>query len=206
MLEKEQGKSIQTKTNMLDRSHTVWASPPSESCLGLANTPGDYSGLGDFLSSSPCQQMGPESSLLILPRPGERRKPSDPDLSTNSDDQESGIADFSSPPSEDSAKDPDEAAYSAAWAVVTLMLSEGREVHFNGQLRNGYYKLTNCWEWLVSEMTSVSDLYVCYLCRVFTFHVVYGIPYLRRNEWISSEALQLNKIFNVIYLCKCVIW
>ncbi|XP_029515245.1 myotubularin-related protein 7a isoform X1 [Oncorhynchus nerka] len=114
MLEKEQGKSIQTKTNTLDRSHAVWASPPSESCLGLANTPGDYSGLGDFLSSSPCQQMGPESSLLILPRPGERRKPSDPDLSTNSDDQESGIADLSSPPSEDSAKDPDEAAYSAA--------------------------------------------------------------------------------------------
>ncbi|CAB1325103.1 unnamed protein product [Coregonus sp. 'balchen'] len=114
MLEKEQGKSIQVKTNTLDRSHAVWASPPSDSCLSLANTPGDYSGLGGFLTSSPCQQTGPESRLLILPRPGERRKRSDTDLSTNSDDQESGIADLSSPPSEDSAKDPDEAAYSAA--------------------------------------------------------------------------------------------
>uniref|UniRef100_A0A3P8ZU59 Myotubularin related protein 7a n=1 Tax=Esox lucius TaxID=8010 RepID=A0A3P8ZU59_ESOLU len=116
-VEKQQKKSVNLETNMFDRSPAVWASPPSNSSVGLANTPGDYSGLGGFLKS-PYQQKEPENSLLILPWPQELRKPTDPDLSTNGDDQESGIAGLSclSPPNEESAKDPDsdETAYSAA--------------------------------------------------------------------------------------------
>ncbi|KAJ8015140.1 hypothetical protein DPEC_G00023060 [Dallia pectoralis] len=117
-VEKQQTKNIHMNTNMMDRSPAVWASPPSDSTVGLANTPENDSGQEGFRTSSPCQQKVRESSLQILSWPQELGKPSNPDLSTNSADQESGIAGFScrSPPSEDSAKDPDsdETAYSAA--------------------------------------------------------------------------------------------
>ncbi|KAJ8416507.1 hypothetical protein AAFF_G00357950 [Aldrovandia affinis] len=118
-LEKEQGKKIVIKTDPVEKSKLVWATTSDNA---LANTPQDYSGgTGSFSASSLGQQGEPENSLLILPR--DVLKSSDPDLSTNSD-QESGVADLScrspsggdSLPSEDSAKDPDsdEAAYSAA--------------------------------------------------------------------------------------------
>ncbi|XP_036406612.1 myotubularin-related protein 7a [Megalops cyprinoides] len=117
-LEKEQGKKILIKTDTEEKNKHVWA-PLSDT---LANTPQDYTGsIGSFPTGSLSQQGESENPLLILPR--DMLKSSDPDLSTNSD-QESGVADLScrspsggdSLPSEDSAKDPDsdEAAYSAA--------------------------------------------------------------------------------------------
>ncbi|KAM6953572.1 myotubularin-related protein 7a [Aplochiton taeniatus] len=112
-MEKENGMSAQDQTATVNKAHVVW-DPPCGNSLALANTPQDYTS-GGFITSSPCQQRTPESSMFILPK--DVTKISDIDLSNNSD-QESGIADLScrSPPSEDSTKDPDsdEANYLAA--------------------------------------------------------------------------------------------
>lgn len=109
--ELEQGWStVSDKTTPFDKSPTAWARGAE---LNLANTPQDYT--GSFLTSSPCQPRGPDSSLILLPK--DLNQSPETSLS-NGSDQESGIADLScrSPLSEDSVRDPDsdEAAYSAA--------------------------------------------------------------------------------------------
>ncbi|KAI3351959.1 hypothetical protein L3Q82_020792 [Scortum barcoo] len=109
-LEQEQSWNGTQKADTFDKSPTAWARGND---LGLANTPQDYT--GGFITSSPCQPKGPDSSLILLPQ--DVKQTSESSLS-NGSDQESGIADVScrSPLSEDSTRDPDsdEAAYSAA--------------------------------------------------------------------------------------------
>lgn len=103
-MEKENGMSTQDQPDTGNKAHVLWDSP-CRNGLASANTPQDYTS-GGFITSSPCQQRTPESSLFILPK--DITKISDIDLSNNSD-QESGVADLScrSPPSEDSTKDQD---------------------------------------------------------------------------------------------------
>lgn len=78
----------------------------------MVNTPQDY--YGGFITGSPCQAKGLDSSLMVLTEDGHQ---SFETCLSNSSDQESGIADLScrSPISEDSTRDQDsdEAAYSA---------------------------------------------------------------------------------------------
>lgn len=109
-MEKENGMSAQDQPDKGNKAHVLW-DPPCGNGLAFANTPQDYTS-GGFITSSPCQQRTPETSLFIMPK--DMTKISDIDLSNNSD-QESGVADLScrSPPSEDSTKDQDsdEAAY-----------------------------------------------------------------------------------------------
>ncbi|MBN3270532.1 MTMR7 protein, partial [Polyodon spathula] len=108
-LEKSQVNSNKIKAKPRDINKHLGVSISDNS---IANTPQDYTDTaGTFPSCSP-SQLDEESSVLILTR--DTLKSSDPDLSTNSD-QESGVADLNcrSPsggdflPSEDSAKDPD---------------------------------------------------------------------------------------------------
>ncbi|XP_058882971.1 myotubularin-related protein 7-like isoform X2 [Acipenser ruthenus] len=117
-LEKLQVKHNEIKANPRDINKHLGVSTSDNS---IANTPQDYTGTAGIFPSCSPSQLDEESSVLILTR--DTLKSSDPDLSTNSD-QESGVADLNcrspsggdSLPSEDSAKDPDsdEAANSAA--------------------------------------------------------------------------------------------
>ncbi|MGH0176452.1 UNVERIFIED_CONTAM: hypothetical protein FKN15_008302 [Acipenser sinensis] len=117
-LEKLQVKHNKIKANPRDINKHLGVSTSDNS---IANTPQDYTGTAGIFPSCSPSQLDEESSVLILTR--DTLKSSDPDLSTNSD-QESGVADLNcrspsgvdSLPSEDSAKDPDsdEAANSAA--------------------------------------------------------------------------------------------
>ncbi|KAK6494216.1 myotubularin-related protein 7-like [Huso huso] len=117
-LEKLQVKHNKIKANPRDINKHLGVSTSDNS---IANTPQDYTGTAGIFPSCSSSQLDEESSVLILTR--DTLKSSDPDLSTNSD-QESGVADLNcrspsggdSLPSEDSAKDPDsdEAANSAA--------------------------------------------------------------------------------------------
>ncbi|XP_006000144.1 myotubularin-related protein 7 isoform X1 [Latimeria chalumnae] len=108
-IEKLHLRSIKLKTKQRERNHHVGLSISNNA---LANTPQDYSGsLGMFPSRSPSQVVEDDASFILTK---ENLKVSDPDLSTNSD-QESGVADLNcrSPsggdflPSEDSGKDQD---------------------------------------------------------------------------------------------------